>query len=403
MNTARPNAAESLLQEPGDFSLVLGGPLYQIWRRTRLSGDALQLMHRRVIVLTLLAWLPLLALSVAEGHAWGGSVKLPFLHDIELHVRLLLALPLLILAELFVHQRMCPVVAQFLSGGLIPEVARAKFNAAIASAMRLRNSIAAEVLLIAFVYVVGVGLVWRTKGALGVASWYGVAANGKLQPSLAGWWLGCVSLPLFQFLLLRWYFRLFIWARFLWHVSRINLRIVPTHPDRCGGVGFLSQVSQAFSPLLVAQGAVLAGMMADRILYAGAKLPEFKLELIGLAAVMVLAILGPTLVFSPKLAAAKRAGLREYGALAQRYVSEFDHKWLRGGAPADEPLIGSADIQSMADLGNSFDTVERMRWAPFTLQTILQLAIATLLPAGPLLLTMIPLEELVDRLLKIVF
>ena len=88
--------------------------------------------------------------------------------------------------------------------------------------------------------------------------------------------MGCVSLPLFQFLLLRWYFRLFIWARFLWQVSRIELSLMPTHPDRCGGVGFLASVSNAFSPVLLAQGAVLAGMMANRIFYAGAKLPEFK-------------------------------------------------------------------------------------------------------------------------------
>jgi len=168
---------------------------------------------------------------------------------------------------------------------------------------------------------------------------------------------------------------------------------VPTHPDRCGGLGFLGQVSYAFAPLLLAQGALLAGMMSNRIFYAGAKLPEFKLELIGLVSAMLFVILGPLLVFSPRLAATKRAGLRDYGTLAQRYVREFDRKWLRGGAPADEPLIGSADIQSLADLGNSFQVVKGMRWAPFTLQTVLQLVATTLAPVVPLALTMIPLED----------
>src|SRR6266487_2483480 len=276
MKTPTYSPAEKLLQEPQDFSLVLGGPLYQLFRRMRLGGDTLPLLRRRIVVLALLAWVPLLLLSVAEGHAWGGSVKLPFLHDVELHVRLLLALPLLVLAELVVHQRMRPVVRQFVDRGLIPDAARAQFDAAIASAMRLRNSITAEVLLIAFVYVVGVGFVWRTHVALDVASWYGEAVDGTLQPSLAGWWLGCVSLPLFQFLLLRWYFRLFIWGRFLWQVSRIELDLIPTHPDRSGGLGFLAVLSYAFAPLLLGQGALLAGMMANRIFYAGGKLPEFK-------------------------------------------------------------------------------------------------------------------------------
>jgi len=388
---------------PSDFSLVLGGPLYQLWRGTRLADDTLRLMHRRVLVMVLLAWVPLLLLSIAQGHAWGDRVSLTFLHDVELHVRLLIALPLLILAELVVHQRMRPDVSQFLDRGLIPDAARPQFDAALASAMRLRNSVVAEVLLIALVYVVGVGFVWRTQVALDVPSWYGVPAHGRLQPSAAGWWLGAVSLPLFQFLLLRWYFRLFIWARFLWQVSKIELRLVPTHPDRAGGLGFLGAVPYAFSPVLLAQGAVLSGMIASRIFQAGATLPDFQMEIVGLVAVMVFAILGPMLVFGPKLAAAKRAGLLEYGTLAQRYVRDFDDKWLRGGAPPAEPLVGNADIQSLADLGNCFEVVRGMRWVPFTGQTILQLAIATLLPIAPLMLTTFSLQEIFERLLKVVF
>jgi hypothetical protein len=395
--------ADPILQEPPDFSLVLGGPLYQLWRRTHLVGDTLDLLRRRIVVLALLTWLPLLLLSVVEGHAWGGSVALPFLYDIDIHVRLLLAVPLLIIGELIVHQRMRGVVGQFLSRGLIPNVARGKFDAAITSAMRLRNSVAAEVFIMAFVYVVGVGFVWRTHFAADVVSWHGAGTGGKLQPSLAGWWLGCVSLPIFQFLLLRWYFRMLVWARFLWQVSRIELSFMPTHPDRCGGLSFLALVSQAFAPVLLAQGVVLAGSFANKIFFAGAKLPAFKLEIIGLVAVMLFAILGPLLVFLPQLAAARRKGLHEYGTLAARYAREFDHKWVRGGAPADEPLLGSGDIQSLADLGNSYAVVKEMKVAPFNMQTVLQLAVITLLPLAPLLLTMIPLEELLARLLKAVF
>jgi hypothetical protein len=387
--------------DPADFSLVLGGPLYQMWRRAHLSGDALELLRRRIIVLTTVAWVPLLVLSVVEGQAVGG-VALPFLYDIELHVRLLVAVPLLLLAELVVHRRLRPMAQQFLERNLIPDSQLPRFHAAVTSAMRLRNSVWAEVAIIALVYIVGVGIVWRTQ-TLGVASWHGALVNGLWRPSLAGWWLGLVSLPLFQFLLLRWYFRLFIWARFLWQVSRIQLRLMPAHPDHIGGMSFVGSVGYAFSPLLLAQGAVLAGLIANRIFYAGAKLPDFKVELIGLVTVMVFALLGPLLVFSRQLEAAKRAGVRQHGVLAQRYVREYEGKWLRGGAPPDEPLLGSADIQSLADLGNSFGMVKEMRWVPFTLTTVFQLAVTTLLPVLPLTLTMISLEELLDRLLKIVF
>jgi hypothetical protein len=131
-----------------DFSLALGGLLFQLIGRAHLSGDALEQERRRVTVISLFAWLPLLILSFLGGHAWGDAVRVPFLMDIEMHARLLLALPLLIVAELVVHQRMRPVARQFLERGLIPERARARFDLAIASAVRLRNSVLAEVLLL---------------------------------------------------------------------------------------------------------------------------------------------------------------------------------------------------------------------------------------------------------------
>ena len=148
----------------------------------------------------------------------------------------------------------------------------------------------------------------------------------------------------------------------------------------------------------MAHGALLAGLLANRIFYLGAALPAFKLEIAVLVVFLLCVVLGPLLVFAPQLAQAKRTGNREYGTLAQRYVREFDAKWLRGGAPADEPLVGSADIQSLADLGNSFEVVRTMRLAPITKEAILQLVAATLAPIVPLALTMMPLEELLKRL-----
>jgi len=395
--------SEEVLQEPLDFSLVLGGPLFQLLRRSHLSGDALELARRRLITIPLLAWLPLLLLSALEGQALGGNVAIPFLLDVEAHVRFLVALPLLIVAELVVHQRIRFAVRQFLERNLIPVSALTRFEAAIASAGRLRNSVLAEVLLIAFVYVVGVLLIWRQYMALDTATWYATPTVAGLQLSLTGVWYGYVSLPLYQFLLMRWYFRMFIWARFLWQVSRLDLSLVPTHPDRVGGLGFLANTVYAFMPLAVAHGAMLAGPLANRILYLGAALPEFKIEIAVLVVFLLVVVLGPLLVFAPQLAEAKRTGNREYGTLAERYVRGFDTKWLRGGAPADEPLVGSGDIQSLADLANSFEVVQTMRIAPVTRDVIFRLVAVTLAPLAPLALTMMSLEELLKRLLGIVF
>jgi len=341
-------------------------------------------------------------LSALEGQLLDGGVTIPFLMDFDVHIRFLVAMPLLIGAELIVHQRIRPVVGQFLDRGLVPEAARARFEAALASAMRLRNSVTAELLLIAFVYGFGMLVVWRNAAVLDTATWYTTLTDDGFKLSLAGIWYGYVSVPIFQFLLIRWFFRLCIWMRLLWQVSRIEMNLVPTHPDRVGGLGFLANSAYAFMPLALAYGSLLAGMLANRIFYVGAALPEFKAEIAVVVIFVECLVLAPLFVFSAQLANAKRIGLREYGGLAMTYVREFDNKWLRGGAPVDEPLVGSGDIQSLADLGNSFTVVQEMRIAPVTKDVIIRLAVATLLPLTPLLLTIMPLEDLLKKLVGIV-
>ena len=401
MMTPTAKLGDDFLQEQPDFSLVLGGPLFQLLRRAHLSDDALMMVRRRTIVSVIVTWLPLFVLSALEGSVWGAAV--PFLRDVEVHSRFLVALPLLIIAELVVHQRMRHLVQQFLERNLIPASGMVRFKAAIASAFRLRNSVLAEVLLIALVYTVGILIIWRQYVALETTTWYATVSAEGSKLSFAGMWYGYVSLPIFQFVLCRWYYRLFIWTRFLWQVSRIDLSLVPTHPDRTGGLGFLSNTVYAFIPLLIAHGVLLSGLIGNRIYHVGATLLNSKYEILVLVIFLMCVVLGPLLVFAPQLAAAKRVGLREYGTLAERYVREFDAKWLRGGVAADEPLVGSGDIQSLADLGQSFEVVRSMRIAPFTKEAILQLAVATIAPLAPLLLTIMPLDELLKRLLGILF
>jgi len=403
MKSGTAVSAGGPLRDPQDFSLVVGGPLFQLMRWAHLSDDALLLVRRRIVVISLACWLPLLVLSALGGQLLDGNVTVPFLKDIEVHIRFLIAVPLLIGAEIVVHERMRNLVKVFLERHLIPESAMPRFDSAIASALRLRNSVLAEVLLIAFVYAVGILFVWPKITALDTATWYGTPSGDGSRLSPAGLWLIYVSLPIFQFLLIRWYFRFFIWARFLWQVSRIELRLVPTHPDRSGGLGFLSAMVHAFIPVLLAHGVLLAGNLANRIFYAGAKLLDFRVEIIFFIIFLELVVIGPLLVFAPQLARAKRVVRREYGTLAERYAREFDSKWLRGGAAADEPLLGAADIQSLADLGNSLEVIQTMRASPVNKEALLLLAATIFAPIVPLGLTIMPLEDLLDKLFGVLF
>jgi len=395
-------ATPAVLQETPDFSLVLGGPIFQLFRRFHLSGDGLELLRRRIVVIVLVAWLPLLLLSMLGGHLLAGAVKLGFLQDIEGQVRFLVALPVLIAAELIVHSRIRPVVRAFLARRIVLQQDMPGFLAAIDSATRLRNSVPVEIGLLVFVFTIGQWL-WRSQIALDTSTWYAIPQGNHLQLTAAGYWYAFVSIPIFQFIMLRWYLRFFIWFRFLWQVSRLNLRLIATHPDRAGGLGFVGKSAYAFSPILFAQGALLAGVIASRVLYKGEALFSFKMQAAGFIGFFLVFVLGPLIMFTPKLAGAKRKGLAEYGLLANRYVDGFEQKWVVGNAAEGDELLGTGDIQSLADLGNSYAAVREMRAVPFGLDDMTRLAAATAAPLLPLGLTVFSPEELVMRILKILF
>ena len=180
-------AVPTLLQEPPDFSLVLGGPLYQLLTRAHLTGPALELLRRRVVMSVLLCWVPLAVLSLAEAHFLGGA-KLSFFRDIETHVRFLVSVPVLILAEMIVNQRIRPVVKSFVERRAVTAEELPKFYAASDSAMRMRNSVIVEIALLVFVYTGGLWI-WRHQGALAVASWHALPQGGHMHLTIAGYCL----------------------------------------------------------------------------------------------------------------------------------------------------------------------------------------------------------------------
>ena len=397
MSGASQIHAPTLARE-SDFSLVLGGPLFQLLRRAHLDDGGLHLLRRRILVLALVPWLPLLVLAAIEGTAIGAQVAVPLVHDIETHVRFLVAVPALVIAEVVVHQRLRIVAQEFVDRELIPDAERARFDAALASAMRLRNSVIAEVVLLAIVYVFGIQYVWREHMVLPTASWYATPGPGGTTLTVAGMWFAYVSLPIFQFLLLRWYWRILIWFRLTWQLSRIEYRLVPSHPDHAAGLGFLEISVIAFAPLAFAHGALFAGSIFERIQHAGASLPEFRYEALALVLYMFALAIGPLLAFMPQLRRARLRGDIEYGILAQRYVRQFEDKWLGGNREPGEALVGSADIQSLADLNTSVEAVHAMRLVPVGKNSIVQIGVAVILPIVPLFLTVMPLDALLKRL-----
>ena len=387
--------------EGTDFTLVLGGPLYQLYLRTKLARPALELVPRRVAFISLLCWMPLLVLTLFSGRAVSG-VTVPFLLDFGVYTRILIALPLLIVSELFVYERIGGIARQFLDRGLVLPQDRARFNDLIASSKRLQNSTIVEAVLLVASVVVGHWF-WNQNAMPGVSTWFVSNIDGEQHLTPAGYWYAFVSLPIVRFILLRWYFRLFVWYRFLWQVKALPLHFNLFHPDRAGGLGFLAGSVFAFAPVLFAQTILLSGMIGDQILYAGAKLPAFKMEIVGAVGFLMLVVLTPLCFFLVRLSWAGRKAKREYGTLASHYVEDFHRKWIQERGAKGEPLLGTSDIQSLADLGNVFSVVSEMRLVPIGRGTVVRLALILIFPFLPLTLTMVPLDQIIDRLIKLAF
>lgn len=380
-----------------------GGLFFEMFRRAGADEATLQRLRTLAILgLPAIAWLPLVVLSAIDGQLWRSATGVPFLRDYSAHIRLLVALPLFLIAGRVAEARIRPTLQQFLTRGLIRPQSMEKFRASVASAFRLGDSVLADVVILAIIYSVDLFIVRRTDLASGAAAWYSNSSKSGPVLTIGGLYYVYVSLPILQFILLRWYYRLFIWGRFLRQTARLGLRLIPTHADRVGGLGFLITGTQAFTFFAMAHGALLTAWLATPVLVEKQPLPGFKAEIIAVVVFVLLLTVSPLLSYLPVLARTKRRGIIEYGALAMRYASEFDDKWVHGHASSDEPFIGSADIQSLADMGNSYGVVADMRSLPVTMQMIIGFGVATLIPVAPLVLTLMPLSEILKKLAGIV-
>lgn len=376
-----------------------GGPLQQYCARARTIRALADPVHRGIAALIVVTWVPLAILTLVTG-LMPGNVTVPFLKDLDAHLRLLVVMPLLVGAEHVVDEHIRTIVRQFRIRGLIPPQDRLRMDAFIASNMRLKKSVTIEVLMLVLAFVVGYWL-WHHSIALHVSTWYAIPDVGRIHLTLPGMWYVFLCLPLFRFLLLRWYFRLALWYRFLWQVSSIRLLLSPLHPDRAGGLSFLSGSTIAFAPLPLAHTVLMSAIIGNRIWHEGAILPQFKVEIAAILAVLVAMVFLPLAFFTPQLAKARREGTREYGAFASRYVREFQDKWRQSGDSKGESPLGSGDIQSLADMGNSFDVVREMGALPVGRKTVMMFVVLIVLPLAPLALTMVPLNQIVEKALML--
>ena len=369
--------------------LMAGGPGVGLLRRLR--GERPRWHPRRVaLVLVALTWLPLIVSGLLES-ALAGSL----LRDLATHVRLLVALPVLVLVERPLAASLASATAQFVASGLVRPEQRGRYVALIADSERLLDSRVAEIVVLGLVCAASIGL-FGAHGVHEAGAWMTTGA-GRTP---AGLWYGLVALPIFHLIWLRWLYLIGVWTWFLARVARLDLRLNPAHPDGAGGLGFLGESSVAFGALLFAASAVFAGEGLRRMLFAGAGLASHWPGAVILVAVALALFVGPLLVFMPALIRARHRGVSEYGALASCYVQQFADKWIAGQGER-EALLGTPDVQSLGDLGSIHDRVLKMSVVPLGRREAVAIIIPGLIPLLVLAAAIVPLRDVLASLLRI--
>ena len=347
----------------------------------------------------LITWLPPLILAAVQGLAWNKGLKIPFLQDFVAHTRYLLTLPLLLLAEEIVDVRVNAQVKHCIKSEIVAGSEIPKFEKAISRVARLKDSVIFELLILALSYS---SILFRAMDLEShTGTWRVFSGPSGLQITLAGWWYVVISIPIFQFVMVRWLWRLAIWAWFLRRVSKLNLQLIPTHADLAAGLGFFGTSTATFGMIPFALACVVSAMIGKEIIFDGATLNQFRPQIAGFVLLSLAINFGPLLVFMLKLSITKRKALLAYGALVDAHDRSFWQKWVQTDQPDGEGVRGNPDASSLADLGTGYERIRSMRLVPFDLRSVVTLTVTEILPLLPLLLTIYPFDELMKKVFDI--
>ena len=368
----------------------------------RFPHNLIDLLHissahtlRLAIAVAAAAWLPAIALSTLHGLV---SLK-SFLLDIAAQSRLLIVLPLLVLTEPVLTTRLATIARHFLAADLVRQEDTSRFEKAFAAFERRGNSLIAQVGIVVIVYVViASSMLYLVNGIL--PRWC-YMTDAKSSLSGAGTWYVLVSIPIMLYLLFRWMWRQILWSWFLQIVSRMDLKLVPSHPDLVGGLGFLESSLRGSMPFSFALGTIVAGAVANEMIHSHLPLLQFKHVPIVVTAIVVILCVGPLCAFMGILLQTKRRGTFEYGSLAIALGHQFESKWLNTTRKVDGDVLEVPDFSATTDLYSVAANVRQMNFAPFSISSVVRLIGVTLIPAIPVALIAVPFDVLLQHVIKL--
>lgn len=387
--------------DEGRFSLVIGGPFHGMLRRLGLTRPDELPSLGAALGLALLAWMIPALLVIAQSLLDAGYPGYGYLKDGTAYTRYLLAIAVMIATERYADRRLILLARHFREAQLLPPSALGAFQAALARADRRAGSAIAEGLILVVVFALA-GLSAVVEVDISGAGWEGEVVNGHVRLSWAGVAARYFSTPLFMFLVLRWIWRCLVWTALLFRLSRLPLQLMPLHPDQCAGLGFLTIYPSIFSGFVFALSAVVAASFVEDMGHLHHSAMTIWVGLGVWVALCLALVMGPLLVFAPRLYWARERALLEYGRLASQHHLAFHQKWILAGRHGEE-LIGSGDPSAASDLNGIMAGLGQLRLIPVDLPTLIQLLIAIGAPLLAVVLTQIPLVRLLGWLFGTLF
>jgi hypothetical protein len=376
------------------ISLVRGGPFYRAQEAVRLLDANRWNLGRRITVGVAVAWVPLVILTAL----FNPQTLRGLLSDYPLNVRLLFAIPMLLVGQVVMENSFRKVVRHIGEAGLLTVSDTSRLDRTLVSLIRLRDSVIPEAVIVVLSYV---RVTAMYRNLISIAYPWAVAGTGvAIHPSLAGWYFAVVSQFVYQFLLYISLWKWFLWAAFLFRLSRLDLQIVPTHPDRHGGLGFLGMSPIAIAPTAFVTSAAIGATWRAEILRQGLHLMDLKIPAFILFSVMLIIAFGPLAFFIPKLAQLRRQGILQYGILGQIHSTEFHKKWVQHRAGHEEEFLNAPEISALIDFESSFENIEKLQPFPFDKGAFVALVLSIALPMLPVVLAEIPLIEVLKGLLS---
>jgi hypothetical protein len=390
----QPKQTANTGRAPDEVSLVRGGPFYRVQELTRLLTAERWNAGRRIVFAIAVGWIPLLLITwLFNPQSVGG-----LLTDYPINIRMLVGVPVLLLGQAVMDRAFRTMVRHIREVGLLASADLTRMDRVTATLIRLRDSWIPEILIVVAVY----AHVSTMVGAhIGFARAWTVTNTGTaVHLSPAGWYYAVVSQLIFQFLIGLNLWKWFLWTVFLFRLSKLDLQLVPTHPDQHAGIGFLGMSPLAIAPTAFAIAAAIGGTWRTQILRQGAHLMNFKIEAIVLLLIIVLIAMGPLVFFVPRLARLRRQGILDYGTLGQIHSTDFHRKWVLNRKDQQEDFLTAPEISTLTDYATSYENVEKLQPFPLDKGALMALVLAVAIPLFPVVLAEIPLATVLKSLLS---